>query len=258
MSRLVDPKEAQEYLIQADRYRDAALDGFHTTVRNIDESNFKAVLLFAGTLFPHACITSIAASSDLNYAFESVVSNLLVTRGVRPMVVGFYTQMKVSELGRVIPEDVKNIDFNQREPPLDTELVQLRKFAELIHQLYPPDIVDAYSHACHLLEIIFQVAAESPRSPSDALLKTWIHLVPERYIELLSEKQPGSLIIFSHFAVIVNRAAEHYWYLEGFAEQIVRLADHFVPSEWKSWLQWPKEQILDDPGHSIPSSVHMS
>lgn len=138
MSRLVRPEEAQEYLIQAQEYREAALDDFHNTVRNIDESNFKAVMLFTGTLFPHACITSIAASNDLDYAFESVISNLVVTRGVRPMIMGFYAQMKVCELSRVIPDDVKNIEFHQKEPRPDTELIQLHKFADVIHHLYPP------------------------------------------------------------------------------------------------------------------------
>jgi hypothetical protein len=258
MSRLAQPDKAQEYLHQAERYREAALNGFQTTVRDIDQSNYKAVLLFTGTLFPHACITSIAASNDLDYTFESVISNLVLTRGMRPMVASFYEQMKESELGRMIPDDVKNIDWHTKEQPVDTELVSLRRFSQVVvHHVYPPDIVDAYGYACHLLELIFQVAADSSRPPSDALLKIWIHLVSERYIELLSEKQPGSLIIFAHFAVLMDRAAEHYWYMEGVAEQILRVADHLVPSEWDTWLQWPREQILGRLESQKPKSGHI-
>ena len=169
------------------------------------------------------------------------------------MVTGVYEQMKESELGRVIPDDVKNINWQTEEQPPNTELVQLRKFSEVVHHVYPPDIVDAYGYACHILELVFQVAEKSMKPPSDALLKIWIHLVSDRYIELLSERQPGSLIIFAHFAVIMHRAAENYWYLEGVAEQILLIADHMVPSEWKSWLQWPKEQIR---GASVPPTPY--
>jgi hypothetical protein len=243
MSRLSsDPVEKQEYSDQAERYHEAALDGFQNSVCDIGISNYQAVLLFAGTLFPHACVASIAVNNDMEHAFDSILSNLILTRRIRPMLTGFYTEMKESELGRMIPDDVKDIDWHSKEQPPTTELVQLRKFSEVVHHVYPPDIVDAYGYACHLLELVFQVANNSPTPPSDALLKIWIHLISDRYLELLSERQPGSLIIFAHFAVIMHRA-EHYWYLEGVAEQILRVAEYMVPGEWKSWLTWPREQI---------------
>jgi hypothetical protein len=123
-----------------------------------------------------------------------------------------------------------------------TRLVQLRKFSDVVHHIYPPDIVDAYGYAIHMLELTFAVAAASPKPPSDALLKIWIHFVSDRYVELLSERQPGSLIILAHYAVLLRRG-EQYWYLDRVAEQILSIANAFVPTEWKSWLDWPKAQI---------------
>jgi hypothetical protein len=114
-----------------------------------------------------------------------------------------------------------------------------------VHHLYPPDIVDAYGYAIHILELTFAVAAASPNPPSDALLKIWIHFISNRYTELLSERQPGSLIILAHYAVLLRRS-DHYWYLDGVARQILDIANALVPTEWKSWLKWPNEQIYGD------------
>jgi hypothetical protein len=125
-------------------------------------------------------------------------------------------------------------------------LVQLRKFADVVHHMYPPDIIDAYGYAIHILELTFVVAAESARPPSDALLKIWVHFISDRYVELLSERQPGSLIILAHYAVLLHRSRQ-YWYLDGEAEQILNIANAFVPTEWQSWLEWPKAQIRDGP-----------
>lgn len=230
------------YRIQAEQYHDAAITNFRETVRDIDATNFQPILMFAGILFPHLCAASISAQTDMGQNFESILSNLILTRRVRPMVGRFYKEMKASNLGRLIPDDVQGIDFNGKEPPAETELVQLRKFSEVVHHVYPPDIVDAYAQAIHLLEVVFDRAAESPDPPSDALLKIWMHLVTDRYIELLSERQPGSLIIFAHFAVLIRRSVR-YWYFEGFAEQVLATVDTLVPTEWKAWLDWPKEQI---------------
>jgi hypothetical protein len=244
LSRTVSVEEKPGLLYQADKYHEAALNSFQAEVYDIDNTNWKAVLLFAGTLFPHACVASSATDNGLDHAFDSVLSNLILTRRLRPMVSRFYVEMKNSELGRMIPDDVVDVDWHTKEQPPNTELVQLRKFSEIVHH--------AYGYAIHLLELVFHVAEKSPHSPSDALLKIWIHLVSDRYVELLSERQPGSLIIFAHYAVIMHRA-EHYWYLEGVAEQILRIADSMVPSEWKSWLNWPKQQIRGGSG-SVPTT----
>ncbi|KAH3965278.1 hypothetical protein HBI24_028490 [Parastagonospora nodorum] len=248
LSRLEGPSSSShtEYVSLADQHHDAALNDFRTRVLNIDDTNWEAVLMFAGALFPYSCTASVTASDDLDLAFGNFLSNLVLTRRVRPMVTGFYQEMMKSELGAMIPSDVEGINWETKEVPVETELVQLRKFAEVVHHIYPPDIIDAYGYAIHILELTFVVAAESARPPSDALLKIWIHFVSDRYVELLSERQPGSLIILAHYAVLLHRSRQ-YWYLDGEAEQILNIANAFVPTEWQSWLEWPKAQIRGGP-----------
>jgi hypothetical protein len=234
---------ALDYMLLAGQHYEAALSEFQATVRDIDESNYQPVIMFAALLFPYSCAASIDAEHDVEHAMDSLISNFALTRRVRPMVVSFYHEMKASEMGKLIPKDVDSIDWSTQEPPVDTELVQLRRFAKVMHHLYPPDIVDAYGHAIHVLDLTFAAAAKSDRPASDALLKIWIHFVTDRYVELLSERQPGSLIIYAHYAVLLGRSSGQYWYLEGVAEQILHVAEALVPTEWRTWLDWPKEQI---------------
>ncbi|KAF2033932.1 hypothetical protein EK21DRAFT_97746 [Setomelanomma holmii] len=224
------------YRLLADKHHDAALGDFPASVRDIDSTNWKAVLMFAGALYPLSCTIAIRASENSELAFANFLSNFALTRRVRPM-------MKQSELGLLMPDDIKGVNWATMEAPADTELVQSRKFSEVVHHLYPPDIVDAYGHAINILELTFAVAAASPNPPSDALLKIWIHFVSDRYVERLSEGQPGSLVILAHYAVLLRRS-EQYWYLEGVTEQIMNIANALVPLEWGSWLQWPRTQIL--------------
>ncbi|KAJ4988503.1 sterol uptake control protein 2 [Stagonosporopsis vannaccii] len=236
-------QEAIEFALIGGRHHDAALANFQVTIRDIDESNFKSVLMFAGLLFPYSCASSVEHSQDVDHAFDSLLSNFTLTRRVRPMVSSFYNAMKASVLEKLIPQDVQGIDWLTQEPPEETELVQLRKFAQAVHHLYPPDIVDAYGYAVHILVLTFAAAKKSNEPPSDALLKIWLHFVSDRYVELLSERQPGSLIIYAHYAVLLRKSSVHYWYLAGVAEQILQVAEALVPSEWSGWLDWPKEQM---------------
>lgn len=253
LSRLSETKyEAIEYALVGGKHHDIALATFQASVRDIDEGNFKAVLMFAAVLFPYSCASSVDSDHEIEHAFDSLLSNFSLTRRVRPMVSSFYDAMKASVLEKLIPHDVQGIDWLIREPPVNTELAQLRKFAEAIHQLYPPDIADAYGYAIHVLVLTFEAAERSHEPPSDALLKIWIYFVGDRYVELLSERQPGSLIIYAHYAVLLQRSSVRYWYLTGMSDQILRVAEALVPNEWSGWLDWPKKQLRGYQDNPVP------
>jgi hypothetical protein len=232
------------FLVQAERHHHAALTRFMSEVSDINGSNFQPVLAFSFVTFPYSWAISTDGGTSMDHAFDSILSSVVLTRRVRPIVQNpaLFHAITTSELGCMIPKDIHVVDWHASESPAETELVQLRKFAEVIHHVYPPDIIEAYKSAIHLLELLFSRTATSTNPPSDAVLKQWVHHVSVRFIELLSEKQPGALIIFAHYGVVLGRSL-HYWYFEGVDALILRVAEHFVPTEWASWLDWPKQQI---------------
>ncbi|KNG48781.1 hypothetical protein DDE82_005104 [Stemphylium lycopersici] len=241
LSRL-QPERRTEFLLEAERYHGQALARFRAEIYEVTEANYKAVFSFSTVLFPYSCAMPVDASLNIEHAFDSILSNVLLTRRVGPLVRDFYQAMADSELGRLRPRDI-DIKWCNVEPPLTTELVSLRAFVEVIRRLYPEDIAEAYSQAITTLEIIFDKAAQSPDPPSDALIKLWIHFVTPQYVELLAQKQPAALIIIAHYAVLLSRAPQ-YWFLEGVASQILDVANALVPATWSAWLDWPKTKIV--------------
>jgi hypothetical protein len=114
-----------DYRALSERHQDTALIEFRATVHNIDQTNWKAVLMFAGAIFPHSCATSVSVSNNVELAFSNFLSNLALTRRVRPMVSGFYNEMLQSELAHMVPYDVRGTDWEAKEAPADTEYVNL-------------------------------------------------------------------------------------------------------------------------------------
>jgi hypothetical protein len=238
----IDQSLQDSYMQQAGKHHDAGIAMFRNDIQNIDETNYEAVLFFAAIMDPYSTAISMSAI-DANHALDSILQSFALTRRLRPMVAQFYPAVLASSFARLIPKDTQGVDWQRTESPINTELVKLRKFSDVVQHLYPPDIVEAYSSAIHILDLVFeQVASQLPNLPSHALVKMWVHLVKPRFLELLSERQPGALIIFAHYGVLLKRI-DHYWFLEGFAEQVLHIADTFVPGEWKAWLDWPREQI---------------
>jgi hypothetical protein len=239
LSRL-EPSRGTHYLQQAERHHDIAMAQFQSDIKDMNEENWQAVLLFSHMLFVYSFALPVGTQTDVEQLLDGIYQNFALTRQTRPMVRDVYQKMQESKFRSIVPQDAHNIDLDQG--PIETELVKLRKFSEVARNLYPADINEAYCKAILMLEVIYDVAERSPVSPSDSLLKVWVHMTPPRFMELLSERQPGALIILAHYAVLFKRS-HRYWYFDGVAEQMLHVAEALVPGEWKTWLEWPMEQI---------------
>ncbi|KAF1950023.1 hypothetical protein CC80DRAFT_510016 [Byssothecium circinans] len=239
----LQPNLRKVYALEADRHHQAALSQFRTEVSDITDSNFASVLSFSSLLFAHSWAISIN-SDDIEYAFGYFLSNLNLTRTVRPLVQmpSTYDKMRQSELGRIIPKDVLAVNWDDPKRPEETELMQLRKFSEVIHHIYPSDIIEAYQDAIIFLEALFSAATHPDSPPSDSMLKSWLYCISPRFVELLSDKQPGALIILAHYGVLLGRN-RRYWFLEDVDVLMLSISDAFVPNEWKGWLDWPREEV---------------
>lgn len=248
LSRL-NPSLRTQYLYEAEQHHDAALAQFRDEIKDLDEDNYEAILLFSAMLFPYSCALPINTQNGVEHMMDNILQTFVLTRMSRPMVISVYPKLLEGPMGRIVSRDTKGIDFDQT--PEETELISLRRFSEVTRPLYPLDINEAYGAAIKKLEVIFSAAARSSKQPSDSLLRMWIHLVNPRFMELLGERQPGALIIFAHFAVLFKRSLP-CWYLEGVAEQMFGIAEALVPTEWKNWLEWPKAQI--NPGQILPDA----
>ncbi|KAF2736348.1 hypothetical protein EJ04DRAFT_171146 [Polyplosphaeria fusca] len=238
----LDKERHGDYLRQAESHHDAALFRFRNDVTDIVESNFEAVFCFAFMLSPFASGVSFTTQNGPEQALDSVIHNMKLTRMVAPMVRGHYEEMLKSPIALFIPKDIQAIDWENARPSNDTKPASLQRFSQATRDLYPSDINEAYGNAVQNLQLLFELIQKSPKPPSPTMVKMWAHLVTPRFMELLSDRQPGALIIFAHYAVLLSKC-ERFWYVQGSAQQILSIADKLVPIEWKSWLDWPKEQI---------------
>ncbi|PVI02600.1 hypothetical protein DM02DRAFT_589269 [Periconia macrospinosa] len=241
LSRL-DQSLKEDYVRQVEFHHNAALSQFRNEIHNVEEFNFQAVLFFTFVMFPLSWAFRIHPQGDPEYMLDSIIQNINLTRSTRPLVIKFYQPMLHSEIGRLVPRETREIDWEHEPRPAETELIQLRIFSEATQHVYPPDINEAYTKAIQLLEKIFAASSRVGTAHSDSLLKIWAHFITPRFLELLTDRQPGALIIFAHYGVLFCRT-RNYWFFEGVAQQILHITDVLVPSESKSWLVWPREQI---------------
>lgn len=72
----------------------------------------------------------------------------------------------------------------------------------------------------------------------------WPQKVSQHFISLLRESHGGTLIIFSHFAVLSEAWGER-WYLKGWPSRVVEACSNNVSVAWKPWMAWPEKQVKE-------------
>lgn len=236
--------EREGYTVQAETHYETALASFPDLIGYTHNSTREAIIMFANLQFPYSCAAFVHNKLDLKVALCCLCSTLEITRKARPVLLDSSEALQGPNVTRMIPGDVAAVDWSARTPPSETELHTIRELSKALHLLCPQDTFEACDDAIESLIFIFAVVSRSHTVPSSSMAKIWIYLVPARFMELLSDGQPGALIILAHYAVLLWRS-QHHWYLEGMAVKILTIVDSLIQKEWKSWLQWPKEQMYD-------------
>jgi hypothetical protein len=70
------------------------------------------------------------------------------------------------------------------------------------------------------------------------LVYTWPVLVSQRYIDLMSERNPEALVVLAHFCIMLDML-NSLWFMEGCAAHIIDQCKKDLDIEWLPYIQWP-------------------
>lgn len=93
--------------------------------------------------------------------------------------------------------------------------------------------------ALNLLRRLLAIYSHPTRTTlTKSLVYSWPALVSQRYIDLMSERNPEALIILAHFCIMLNML-DSYWFMEGCAVHIINQCKKDLDDKWLPYIQWP-------------------
>jgi hypothetical protein len=107
---------------------------------------------------------------------------------------------------------------------------------------------DTCQNALSMMMWCFQETYGTTANPKPAVdvkfnvIMVWLYCLSDEYVDYLKEKEPISLIILTHFAVLLQ-ALEAAWFMKGWAAHILRGVCDILGPAWEEWLQWPSLHI---------------
>ncbi|CAK7203580.1 hypothetical protein SEUCBS139899_006315 [Sporothrix eucalyptigena] len=77
------------------------------------------------------------------------------------------------------------------------------------------------------------------------MILLWALIMPKEFAELLSVKNPESLIILAYYALLLNHG-RHLWQVGSAGEYIMGLITDHLGSTWDNWLEYPRHRMATD------------
>ncbi|PTB41916.1 hypothetical protein M441DRAFT_139346 [Trichoderma asperellum CBS 433.97] len=228
-------RETERLSIVAASKQDAALREFRSKVGHITRQNCNSPFAFSFLTefyIPASAGTVINPSATFmnNNLFEAVLDWLRLHRGTSDIYKRHGDWLAAGPLAALFWGDVLMVlvdifsrtqIFNKPNQATTAELHRSpRQFQSDQH---PPNVVNKP----YYLGLSF----------------SWLFRVPARYVELLERRQPASLIIFAHFALLLHNAPR-FWWNKGMSAKIVKAVSAVLPAQCQQYIKLPIQEIL--------------
>jgi hypothetical protein len=249
------PEKRIKYETIAEQHSTAALQAATALMRDMSQDNCPALYISAVLI----CFTSFAKGPSpgnmLVVADDGQVPWLSLIRGVRFVVANMgWSAVFSGVLAKYAPQrsdsqDAETIAQTQTPSTLAaTATEDWRTSLEMISDLFAV----LPSHPCRH---IYTREVESLVSHLEATFRTgmnalpgtigkmenimgWIYSIRYDFVKRLSMKHPVALIILGHFCVLL-RTLEGYWFMQGWAQHVMREVIAATDEACHKWLAWP-------------------
>jgi hypothetical protein len=214
----------------------------------MDKDNAPAILAFSQLTTAYAFASPYPPGSIL---FAGLCSStgvpewVTLLRGARGIMAMSKDWIDAGPLAWQAQDLIDPVDLSLS--PDDHHLAALGQEMERLPVSSPEEIdeMDIYRETLALLRRSFALPWQ-PGAPLGVKFSVfiWVESVPQEYLELLSVLRPIALVMLCSMCVLLQQCG-HFWYIKGAAERIIKEVYSVLGEEWKPWIAWPLQRILN-------------
>lgn len=239
LSHLRADNSQAKWLSIAMSHKNVAISMFSEQLSNIDRSNVKAMMSFAGLVVAFSLGSALTSGSPEGPSLNSLIEIFTLSRGVQAVVNAepeFLRQSNFAPLFDVTPPQVSWPDhvlvaFDRLEK-LNVQCGQ--QFAH--HNTAVYERVIKYSR---------ELAAFTLLQPTSMTLTSGFAIrAPEVYLSDLTSGQLYSLVVLAHYCGFLHMAREN-WCVGSWGRVVLGEIQQLLPPDWQYHIEWPVKQVWE-------------
>lgn len=221
------PHDSTTYALQASQHQNRGISGIRLVLSSVTAENCHALFAASSLL----CIGVFASFSIQDKpTVDSIVDFFSLVRGTSQILNTTQDTLRDGPLGSL---------FIFSAPPsrcerLDDVVAELERFSANLGEIDLPEVKDAV--ACMITSI--RRAKESSTDPGSRIMMTWpIHL-PENYVVLLRQRDPGALAVLAFYCVVLQLSESACWYVRGWEGSVLDDIRMSIAPPWEAAVGW--------------------
>ncbi|KAJ5895590.1 hypothetical protein N7495_007281 [Penicillium taxi] len=236
-----DTSKRTVYLNRAVAHQNQALALFRGLLGDIQEKNAKAMFAFASIVvvytfgFPHTPDTQ-----DPWTCVDDFHQVLVLTRGIQQVIRSPASFLGDNSFAPIFQIDEVRVPLLE---PASTNLKRLRDANERCAVRDSSHEVEVYTATINDMEDMLSWVYGGMNA--SAVAGKWAITLPQRYLELLQDREPLALVILAHYGVLLQ-LLKHRWCFE---EQCIRVAKSvwaILDDQWRPLVHWVMCEILGE------------
>ncbi|KAL0931707.1 C6 finger domain-containing protein [Colletotrichum truncatum] len=238
------PERKQYYMEQSVQLQTEAISLFNTTKPEVDGSNCVPIAMFSSMLGRHLCIEALATcNSGLDSFLDSYLNFARLRQRGAFVIQSVRLALEESELRPLLTWG----------PGIEGLVPEGHDCDGLQALISSSSLDDSYKAACRRAVELIQVAYDNrDRRKCNPTLKhmvriifTWAFMVPDDFIEMLSQRRPEAIAVLGYHTVILYLARD-IWQVGDAGVRLLRIIGEHLGPEWEEWLAWPRSIVLGD------------
>ena len=220
-------------------YKNTGLAMFSDELRNISQSNAKAMIGFASLVFAFSLASALTMETRENGSWlVALTDTFVLARGIDTVLEVKAEFLLQSNFAPV---------FDKTRPSVaipDHALAALDRLEELNIQYnldYPGHHVASYERSIRALRDAIPLSYAEPASMTMAATRAV--RIPEDFLNDIRNEKPLALVVLAHFCVFIDLCREH-WCIGFWGRKVLRKILHILDPDWRLHIDWAIGQVL--------------
>lgn len=234
------------YLRQAAELQTRALTLFNEVRPDVRIENCMALFVFSSMIGMHALFDAVASYTDFSTFLSNVAHYLRLHRGVSAITHQSWSVLSRSEI-RYITDSIMTADelYRQHLGDMENECDKLANLVRMSTDKLGPGPHQACQEATQALHWVFGVRRTISKLCPTHITLAWPVRLSAEFIELLEQRQPISLIILAHWAVLLH-VDRDFWVFGNAGQHMIKALLAYLGSYWDEWLELPRSILNTD------------
>ncbi|OKL63313.1 hypothetical protein UA08_01806 [Talaromyces atroroseus] len=243
----LQPPNPEDYYTAAFKNYHSAVVAFPKAVKDITPENSVAILSFSLLILMFQLgISCVPGAGPMTHALPVIDAYNAVSamRGTWSLIDQLGPHLQRSRLSALFVHR-KHLRFETLDETYETMLKTLAELNDtVVYELRYGNEREICAQAITVLRFWFSIMAA--KLPTTWLLLLWWPAgVSPEFLQLLKDRNPVALVIFCHWCAGINNLPKK-WYLEGWAERMLRSMLEILGPEWHFAVQWPLDEVFNN------------